>query len=317
MGVAEVISLGSINVDISGRLSGWPGPGESLLASDFLLAGGGKAANAALQARRLGASVRLAGHIGDDRFAGPALAAVRAAGVDLRAVTAIPGGATGLTWVAVRPDGEKAIVAFSNANDCWSTDDAAALALTVTAGAAGSVLIADLEIPAEPVEPALQAARRRGFPTILDPSRTDRLTARIYPLVDYITPNAHEAHVLTGIAVHSVEEAARAGRCLIARGVGVALVKLPHGGCVLVTAQGSRHVPTAPVSRVDTTGAGDAFAGALAVGLGEGQSVDAATRLAVASSSLAILTYGAQTDYPTRPAVEEFLQRMPPSAALP
>ncbi|MDQ2694777.1 MAG: ribokinase [Pseudomonadota bacterium] len=308
MARGRIVSLGSINADFQVRAERWPDPGETLLGRDFLLLGGGKAANVAFLAQRLGAPALLIGHVGDDPLAERALEPLRAAGIDLSQVTAVAGGTTGASLIVVRPDGDKTIVLAANANDAWQPQDAAAAAAAVADAGSGSLLVADLEVPAFVVREAIDAARGQGFPVLLDPSPAARLDDELYPLVDYITPNPSEARQLTGITVDGAGAARRAGEQLRRRGAGIAFMKLSDGGCVVVGDNLREHVEGFAVEVIDTTGAGDAFAGALAVALWEGKDPVAAARFATAASSLAVSGYGSQPAYPDRRAVEGLLE---------
>jgi ribokinase len=209
--------------------------------------------------------------------------------------------------IVVRSDGEKSIVVAGNANEVWSPADAHDATATVAAAPPGSILVTDLEVPAFVVQQVAETARRRNLRIVLNPSHAERLPNSLYPLIDYITPNAFEARRLTGTQVQSVDDAFQAGQALVDRGACTALVKLARGGCVVVTREWKEYVPTAPVRAVDTTGAGDAFAGALSVALLEGQRVLEAARFAVAAAYLAVQGYGAQPSYPTRADIERVL----------
>jgi ribokinase len=303
----RIIALGSINVDFEVRAERWPAPGTTLLGRDFLMAGGGKGGNVAYLARRLGVGTRLIGHVGDDVLCEQALRSLRDAGVDLHSTKVVAGCPTGVAMIVVRPDGEKAIVAAGNANDTWTAADAHDAAVTVAADPPGSVLVADLEVPAFVTQQVVEAARRRNLRTVLNPSRPERMPDSLYPLIDYMTPNPFEARQLTGIAVESVDAAFRAGQVLVDRGVSTALVKLARGGCVVVTKDRRDYIPTVPVRAIDTTGAGDAFAGALSVALLEERPVLEAARFAVAAATLSVQKYGAQPSYPTRSELEHAL----------
>jgi ribokinase len=301
----EVVSLGSVNVDVQVRAQRWPEPGETLLGHTFLMIGGGKAANISYLARRLDVASRLIARVGDDTLADQALGSLVASGVDLRHTRRVPGHPTGVALIVVRADGEKSIVLAANANDAWRPDDADDAARAVATAPAGSALVVDLEVPQAVVGRAIDAARRRGLVVVLDPSPAERLSCAWYPNLDYVTPNRTEASALTGIAVRSIEDAFRAGDILVVeRGVKRALVKLGVEGTVIVGAGTREHVPVAPVRVVDTTGAGDAFAGALAVALVEGQPQYEAVRFAVAAATFAVTRYGSQPSYPTRAEIE-------------
>lgn len=299
-----LLALGSINLDLQVRADRWPGPGETMLVRDLLRTGGGKAANRAFLARRLGVPACLLGRVGADDFGEEALKRLRGCGVDLAHVEAVPGQSTALSMIVVREDGDKTILLAPNANEAWGERDGEAVAAIVAAAPEGSVLTADLEVPAAIVLAAVRAARERGLVVLIDPSPADRMPDELYPLVDVLTPNPGEARALTGVAVEDEDSARRAGERLLARGVTTACMKLPDGGCALVRADQQELVPPLAVAVVDKTGAGDAFAGALGVALLERQPLAQALRFAVAASSLAVGAYGSQESYPDRGALE-------------
>lgn len=304
-----LLAVGSINMDVQVRTDRWPDEGETLLARDFLMTGGGKAANVAFLARRLGRPARLFGHVGGDVLADEALRSLEDAGVDLGGVRRVEGSATALSMIVVRPDGEKTIILAPNANDAWEDGDADGVAEAIGSAPAGSVLVVDLEVPEDIVRRAVRAARERSFPIVLDPSPADRMPDDLFALADVITPNPAEAETLTGIAVHSAEDAKRAGRELLKRGAKAACMKLPEGGCVVVADGIGERIDPLELDVVDTTGAGDAFAGGLGVALLDGLGIVEAARFAVATSHVAVTVYGSQESYPTRDEVERMLAR--------
>jgi ribokinase len=306
-----IISLGSINADFQVRAERWAEAGHDFLVTDFMRFGGGKAANVAYAARRLGSPVMLIGHVGDDDLAEQALNPLRQLPLDLQFVSCVRGVATGFVTIVVTPDGKKTMIAAHNANDVWTEKEAANAASEVAKAAAGSILVADCAISIDPVERAARAAVLRKFPIILDPSPAERVPDRLFPLVEFVTPNPVEAQQLTGIAVQSIEDALRAGRALISRGTKVALMKMPQGGCVTVTADSATAIRPTPVKVVDTTGAGDVFAGAFAVALLERRGLLDAVRFAVAAAHVSVTRYGAQASYPDRIEIEEMLARLP------
>lgn len=295
-----IISLGSINVDVAARGDHWPSFGKSERAERFHIGGGGRAANVALFTARLGVETRLIVHVGDDLLRELALRSLREAGVDLRSVAILPGLPTSVTEILVRDDGAKAMLVADEATSTWSPEDIDAAARTIDASPSGSILVVDLDIPTRVVESGVGVARDRGFPVVLDPSHPERLPDTLLRRADYVTPDAGEAERLTGIAVTSVEDATRAGQVLVERGVQAALVKLEHGGCVVVTRDLRAAISTRPVQVVDSTGAGDAFAAGLAVALHGGQAILDAARFAVASANFAVTAFGAQGGNPTR-----------------
>jgi len=295
----RLLALGSINVDFEARVERWPEASETLIGHDLLIVGGGKAANVAVVARRLGVPAQSPAHLGDDVLAETALACLRELGVDLSHTRRVPRQTTGVSQIWLGPDGDKRIVLCPNANDAWTAGDGHAAAQAIARAPAGSVLVLDCEVPADVVHLAIAAARDAGHRVVLDPSPADRVPGRLDGIA-WLTPNASEAEHLTGVAVRSAADAERAGRALLERGAATAAVKLHGGGCVVVTHDHAEDVPAPTVSVVDTTGAGDAFAGGLGVAVLEGRDPIAAARFAVAVSSFAVTRYGSQSAYPTR-----------------
>ena len=156
--------------------------------------------------------------------------------------------------IAVPPDGKKGIILAGNANNDWSQEDIAAVALAIASAPSGSVLVVDYEIAPFIVEHAIAAARERGLPAILDPSPTDRVDRKLFSQITYIVPDAGEAKKLADIAINSVDCAVKAARRFVEQGVKNACVKLEDGGCVLVNQELALHVPPVSVDVVDTTG---------------------------------------------------------------
>jgi ribokinase len=312
MGRPQLVSVGSINVDLQVRVERCPAAGEALVGEDFLLVGGGKGANVAYFARRLGAESLLIGRVGSDLLSEAALRVLEDLGVDLRHVGRARDVPTGIAMITVYPDHNKGIVLASNANGAWDSAALEAAEAAVASAPAGSVLVADLELDPEVVIRTAAAARGRGFPVILDPSPAGRVTNGLLALVGYLTPNPAEAKLLTGIEIDGAENAFRAAEALVERGARTALVKLGAGGCVVVGAESHFQVAPITVRAVDTTGAGDAFAGALGVALLEGQPLAQAASLAVSAASFSVTRYGAQPSYPSREELEAFVARFQP-----
>lgn len=306
-----LISLGSINLDVQMRTDRWPDPGETLLGGDFLMTAGGKAANVAALARRLGAKVTLIGHVGDDPLADIALGQLREDGIDLRHVGRVPDTPTAVSTIFTRPDGDKTIILAPNANLVWdAARDAGTVSDIIASAPEGSALVTDLEIPVPIVQRAMEAARERAFPIVLDPSPADRFTDEFGTLASVLTPNTAEASTLAGIEIDSDEAAERAGGALVERGVAAVCQKLGDGGCLVVTGDGVTPIPPVPVEVVDTTGAGDAFAGGMGVALLEGRELLDVATMAVAASHIAVTGYGSRQSYPFREELDEMAQRI-------
>jgi ribokinase len=303
----RTISVGSINLDFQVRSERWPEGGETLLTRDFLRAGGGKAANRAFLARRLGAAALLFGCVGDDDFGEEALAPLRGVGVDVSRVGSARGQATGLSMIVVQADGDKTILLAPNANMSESADEAARVAQTVAEARSGDVVSLDLEVPESLVNAAAQAARQCQLMTVLDPSPAERMRGELYGLSHCLTPNHGEAQRLAGFEITDERGALRAARLFVERGAKSACVKLKDGGCVVFSPDVESVIHAPKVEVVDKTGAGDAFAGALAVALLERQPLAEAARFAVFCSTLATTVYGSQAAYPDRARLERAL----------
>lgn len=310
MAQGQIIALGSVNADFQVRVDRRAEPSETLIAHDFMQLSGGKAANVAFLARRLGAPATLIARVGNDALREQALDPLREIGVNLDHVRAVDGKPTGVSMISVPPDGNKGIILASNANDSWIEDDLAEIDEVIKGAPDGSVLVVDYEVAPFIASRAIKAAHDRGLHIILDPSPTDRVDQDLFSLINYIVPDAPEAKELTDIEIDSVEHAVRAGQLLVERGIETACVKLKDGGCVLVSQDKHIHVPPVSVNVVDTTGAGDAYAGALAVAVLEGRSLPDAACFATAASHLAVTAYGSQPAYPTREQLDAFLPRL-------
>lgn len=294
-----IVALGSVNADFQVRVERSPdGPG-AVAATDFLRASGGKAANVAVLARRLGADAVLLGCVGDDDLAAQALDGPRRAGVDISGVRRAPG-PTGMACIMVEPGGDKTIVLALNANDAWA-GDAGAVADGMSRVDPSSVLVADLEVPVDVALAAVEAAKRRGIAVVVDPAPPERAADHLLSASDHLTPDHREATALTGVDASRPGGALAAAEGLHRRGGAAVYVKLPDGGCA-VAAPGVRAVVRSPdgLDVVDATGAGDAFAGGLAWALHSGRDVAGAAVLAVAASSCAVQAYGSQSSYPNR-----------------
>jgi ribokinase len=305
----QLLSLGSINVDVQMRVDGTPPAGETSFGRDFAVFSGGKAANAAYMARRLGTDAALIGAIGQDELANRVLEPLAAEGVNLEGVRKLFDTPTGLAIVLVDADGEKTIVQAPNANLVWDSKAIEAMRQTIAAAPDHSVLLVDLEVSSEAAQAAADAAHARDIPVILDPSPATRASALLLQSVDFVTPNAAEAERLTGMPVTGHDDAIAVGKAFIEAGVmGAALIKLRTGGCAVVSRDDAFTLPAIPVESVDKTGAGDAFAGAFGVAIIEGMSLREAARFALAAANLSVAGYGAQSSYPTRAEIERELE---------
>jgi len=296
--VSRVVVVGSVNADLLTQVAVHPAPGETVLGRSMSVLAGGKGANQAVAAARLGAEVAFVGAVGDDSFAGPATGGLRAAGVDLSALATVPG-ATGIALVTVSADGENSIVVISGANAAVAADTVSAHAATV---AGADVVVLQGEIPRAATETAARLARGR---VVLNLAPVIELDADVVRRADPLVVNEHEARLalslLGGPDVPDDDHAA-AARALTSAGLTSVVITLGSAGAVVATRSGDGEVATVPspkVTAVDTTGAGDAFVGALASRLAAGDELLDAARLAARVGAYAVTGSGAQSSYPS------------------
>ena len=293
----DIVVVGSLNVDISVRVPRFVRPGETLRATGLHLGAGGKGVNQAIAASRLGGRVHLVGRVGDDEFADVPLRALREAGVDATHVERLAGQHTGMALVTVdETTGQNQIVVDTGANAVVTV---AHVRDAITAFRASSVLLVQLELLAETVDAALALARANHVRTVLDPAPARELSDATLAQVDVLTPNESEAEALTGTPIRDVESAAHAGARLQARSGGDVVVTLGELGCVWVHATGFEHICAPRVRALDTTGAGDAFNGGLAVALARGEPLSSALREAVRAGTASTLRRGAAAAMPS------------------
>jgi ribokinase len=306
-----ILSIGSINADLEFTNVGSLTQQGTIRAGGFTERPGGKAANAAFFAHRMGVPARLLGRVGADHYAHIALAPLRDAGMPISGVTTTKEAPTGVAIVAIPEDGNKTIVCASNANMCW---DAAAIELignTISAAAENSILIADFEVSRDVLETAFTSAEQRRFRLLVDPTFPEEIDPSFLHRFYAITPNQKEAESLLRRQIRTDEDAAAAAKELHDHGVSIVCVKLARGGCAFCQ-DGEVSLLAAPdVEVVDKTGAGDAFIGAFAVALLEGRRPLEAAQWGVAASSISVGKRGAQPSYPDRHAFLEFLSKHP------
>lgn len=309
----DVLVVGGANTDYLVRGPALPRPGSTVEGDEFQEAPGGKGANQAVAAARLGASVAFVGRVGAGRRGRTLLARLAQEGVGITGVVEDSETASGVALVMVARDGEKQILAAPGANRRLTVRDVAD-AGDLIAGA--RVVLLQLEIPLDAVESAIRLGRSAGARIVLDPAPAREIPPDLLRGVHVIRPNAMEAEALTGIKVEDARSARRAAENLIGRGVGAAIVGAP-GGNLLLSSQGETWLPHLPVDAVDTTGSGDAFAAALAVCLANGEDLASAARFANAAAALKATKLGAQAGMATREEVLELLSRMDGSAGVP
>ena len=301
----RVLVVGSANVDFTVAASRLPAVGETVSGGTLLVNHGGKGANQAVAARRLGAEVRLVACVGDDASGRGIRAALQAEGIGVDGMMVTADAATGTALIVVYGQGRNQIVVAPGANWRLSVEHVRARADDF---AWAQVVMCQLETPLDTLAWALAEARRRGLVTVLNPAPVrEGIADDVWRLVDYLTPNEGEAERLSGVAVRDAGSAAAAGRALRGRGVGAVIVTLGSQGSLACTARDDIRVPVFPVEAVDTTAAGDAFNGALGAALAGRDPLPDALRFASAAAALACTRRGAQPSLPTRAEVDRFL----------
>ncbi len=264
---------------------------------------GGKGANQAVAAAKLGAHVHFVARLGDDLFGRQSVANFEREGVDTTHVTSTSGAASGVALITVDTDGNNVIVVAPGANHELSAEDVGAAEGDIRM--AGAV-VAQLEIPIETVACAAALAREAGIPFVLDPAPAQELSADLLSKVSVLTPNETEARILTGVEVTDETSARAAAARLRAGGVEAVVVTMGAQGFLLAGGDAMEFVPAVPVRAVDATAAGDAFTGSLAVGLAQGQTLRDAARFAARVAALSVTKMGAQPSMPTRREVDAF-----------
>ncbi len=299
-----IVVFGSIIMDLTALAETLPQAGETVVGDLFYTLPGGKGANQAVAAARLGAEVRMVGRVGDDPFGAALLDGLRSEGIDVGGVAVDPDNASGVAMIWLDASRENRIVAVYGAN--LACDQAQLRAVQRALDGADALLL-QLETPAALTLEAAAAARRRGVRVVWDPAPAQMAPPGIHAAADVLTPNQTEASMLSGVEVTDLASAADAATRLRATGAPVSLVKLGEQGAYYASEDESGHVPAFTVDVVDTVAAGDAFGAAFAVAAAEGLSLGESVRFGAAAGALAVTVPGAQAAMPSRADVETLL----------
>lgn len=305
-GQPAIAVVGSLNIDLVAYAARMPEPGETVIGDRFVMGFGGKGANQAVMAARLGARVSMVGALGDDVYAGMTLENLAAQGVDATHVARVAG-SSGVAPIWVEPDGTNRIIVVPAANGAVDPD-AAADAIRSLDGL--EVVIGQLEIPQAVTAAAFRVAQRElGVWTVLNPAPAATLTAELLEVTDYLIPNEHELGIVAAVTALDLEddeallEIAESLRTRL-------LVTLGANGAAIEADGIVRRVPALPVRAVDTTGAGDAFVGAFVYGLAAGLDELTAVRLGIACASDSVTRMGTQSSFASREGAAAILERV-------
>jgi ribokinase len=306
---ADIVSIGGIATDVIMELPELPAPGRCVSASTLAIGIGGRGANQAVAAARLGGAVALVGAVGTDDAGVSLLARLASEGVDTRFVQRVPDLATGAFVMQRSPAGAGLAAVYRGANASVGRDliDAAAASIRNA-----RIVLVQLEIPLETVAYAISIANGGGARILLDPAPIRALPPKLLSAVAIVKANAGEAGALTGVDVTDLATAREAAARLLAMGVQLAVIEAGGAGNLFRTIDEEVFLPLYDVASVDTTGAGDALAGALAVALAEAQPLRTAAAFATAAAALATRRHGAQAAMPRRDEIEELLTRSAP-----
>jgi len=304
---SKILVVGSLNMDLVAFAPRIPVAGETLTGHTFLSVPGGKGANQAYAAARLGARVAILGRVGADDLGRQLRENLASSGCDVNGVLVTKDCTTGIALIFVADSGQNSIVIVAGANGKLSPEDVAEAANRFDGAA---YVLLQLESPLATVVAAARAARRAGARVILDPAPapSSALPAELLANVDILTPNETEAAILAGVSPRRLnpQEAFDVAWRLRATGPPAVIVKLGEQGVALVTADGSQVLPAPKVNAVDTTAAGDVFNAALAVALSEGAEIASACQFANRAAALSVTRRGAQSAAPSRAELDAF-----------
>lgn len=296
----KIAVVGSNMVDLISYITRMPDRGETVEAPDFRMGCGGKGANQAVAAAKLGAEVTMVTKVGEDAFADTTIANFRRFGIDTKHVEKVPGVSSGVAPIFVEPSGENSILIIKGANGHLAPADVDRAGEDLKGA---DLILMQLEVPLETVYHTIDFAAANGIETVLNPAPAAALDLARISKVTFLTPNQTELALLTGMPVGDEVEAIVAAKSLVDKGIRVVVVTLGSRGALLVDGKGVTRIPPVAVKPVDTTGAGDAFIGSFARFYGESRDVEASLKLAARYAADSITRPGTQTSYAT---AEEF-----------
>lgn len=294
--MSRICVVGAANMDLISYVPRLPRMGETLHGSRFHMGFGGKGANQAVMAAKLGARVSMVSKLGRDVFGENTLENFRSYDIDCTHVLFTDAAFSGVAPIAVDEQGNNSIIIVTGANDLLSIEDIEAARPTITAA---QILVCQLETPLDTTLAALRIARQEGVKTIFNPAPGRAgLPEELFPLSDILCPNESETELITGLPVGSIEEAVSAARALLAKGAGTVILTLGERGSLLVSEGKTEHIPARKVKTLDSTGAGDAFIGSLAYFVAAGKALPEAIRRANGIAAISVQASGTQSSFP-------------------
>lgn len=305
--MSDIVVVGSMNMDLVVRLDKIPNSGETIFGDEFHLIPGGKGANQAVAASRLGGDVSMIAKIGDDSFGQTLRQQLQDNSVNVDHVTKLPEVATGVAFITVEGKGENRIIVVSGANYQFFEEDLAKAARVLSKA---KVVITQFEIPMPVVKRLIDISKQNGSVIVVNAAPVQQIPDEVLRKIDYLIVNEHEAQFLSGIEVVDVESAQKAARALVSRGGQCVIITLGPAGSLVCTPNEEHFMPDFDVSVVDTTAAGDAFIGGFAVSLLRPElSLFERISFGNAAGALATTKIGAQSSLPTLAEVEALIEK--------
>ena len=300
----KVVVVGSYNTDMTIKSKKLPGPGETVIGGHFSTGGGGKGANQAIAAARIGAEVSFVARVGNDLLGSEGIKRLNEEHINTKYIYRDNELPTGVAFIVVDDKGENSIVVASGANANLSPTDIESASDEISSA---DILLIQLESPIESVYASIKSAHDNGVTVILNPAPAQELDNHILKYVDIITPNIVEAEMLTGIKVTDVNSLQSIVNRFFDYGINDVIITLGLKGYFGGAHDAMKIIPALNVAPIDTTGAGDVFSGSLAAFLSEGMTIEKAARMANAAASVSVTRLGAQDGAPKRVEIENFV----------
>jgi ribokinase len=297
----RILVIGSANVDMIIKVPHIPRPGETILGGDFFKVQGGKGANQAVAAARAGGNVIFAGCVGNDSLGADTLTCLKKEGIDVSFVKISPDKPTGVALINVAATGENSIAVAPGANHAVTPDDIQAIEHVI---AEAQIVLLQHEIPVPAIRTAIEIASVHKIPVILNPAPAFPIASDLLSKIEYLTPNEHEAAMITGPGQEDETDPHRLAARLIEMGCRQIIITLGEKGALYATPGRTDLIPGFPVKAVDTTAAGDTFNGYLAVAIASGKPIQEAIRLANKAASVSVTRMGAQSSIPVLSEIE-------------
>lgn len=301
--MADIMIIGSINMDLVTKVDHIPKVGETILGTSFSQIPGGKGANQAVAVARLGASIKMIGKVGNDSSGEILLNKLREDNVGIEYIASDSNEPTGTALITVEESGDNSIVVVPGANFAIKVED---VDVAINEIIKSKIIISQLEVPIEIVSHTFKKAKEAGVFTILNPAPAAELNSDLISNIDLLTPNETELELLSGVTINSEEDIIEASKVLIAKGIKQLIVTLGEKGCIYIDKDGHKRYSSNKVDAVDTTAAGDSFTAAVAVAMSEGKTVDEMIEFASKVGALTVTKFGAQSSLPYREEVDQY-----------